>query len=213
MRELSFDLCNGFLLWLEHQCEGNTNHNGKGGEDKPTRLPVTNKKTLLLTINDKILPRAETVDDITSRQCSDGCAKAVSHHHKQSLSRCLNLRIAFLVDKDTARDIEEVEGDTIDDTLQDEENGSRHGGISNAKQTKAEYPCEERHQHHNLNAETLQEERNQQNTASLADLGNRGKQCGIVGSKRVGILRNSLETRQEGTCEAIGHLQTHAEQC
>ena len=61
---LMLDFSNGFLLRFKYQCKGDTNHEGKSCKDKPTRLPLTNKKALLLTIYDKVLPIAETINDL-----------------------------------------------------------------------------------------------------------------------------------------------------
>ena len=53
---LMFNLTNWFLLWFENQSEGDTNNESKGGKDKPTGLPIANEETLLLAIDNEVLP-------------------------------------------------------------------------------------------------------------------------------------------------------------
>ena len=101
------DILNRFLLWFEDQSKGNADYESKGGKDKPACLPVA--------FQESVLPMAEAIDDLASSQRTDSGTDTIGHHHKQSLRRSLDRRFALLVDKDTARDIEEVEGYSIDD--------------------------------------------------------------------------------------------------
>ena len=147
---------------MEDQGEGNAYHQRKGSEDEPAGLPFTYQET--------VLPVTETVDDLTSGQRTDSGTQTVGHHHEQALGRSLDAGFAFLIDIDTTRNIEEVEGNTIDDAGKDKEEYTRHGRIADAEEAEAEYPGKERHKHHNLNTETLQEERYHQDAACLTDL-------------------------------------------
>ena len=167
---LVFNLSNGLLLWFKYQREGNAYHQSEGCEDKPAGLPLTHEEALLLAIDHEVLPSAELVNNLASSQRTNGSTNAVGHHHEQTLSRSLDLRVAFLVDEDTARDIEEVKGDTVNDTREDEEDNTRHSGISYTEEAETEDPCEKRHQHYHLDTETLQEERNHQDAQGLRSL-------------------------------------------
>lgn len=102
-----FNLGDRFLLGFEDQGEGDADYQSEGSEGKPARLPLTDEES--------VLPMAEAVDNLTSSQCTDGGTNTISHHHKQSLCRSLDAVLALLVDEDTTRDIEEIEGHTIDD--------------------------------------------------------------------------------------------------
>ena len=57
------DVVYRFLFWFENYREGDTDHQGKGGKDKPTGSPLTNEETLLLAIYHEILPGTEAVDE------------------------------------------------------------------------------------------------------------------------------------------------------
>ena len=102
------DFSNGFLFWFEDQREGDAYHKGESSKDKPAGLPIANEISTF--------PTTEAVDNLTSSQRTYSGTKTVSHHHKQTLCRSFNLWITLLVNKDTTRDIEEVKGNTIDDT-------------------------------------------------------------------------------------------------
>ena len=156
------DFSNGFLFGLKYQREGDTYHESKGGEDKPAGLPFTNEISTF--------PTTETIDNFTSSQRTDSSTKTVGHHHKQTLRRSFDLRVAFLINEDTTRDIEEVKGDTLDNARQDEEDNAWHSRIANAKESETEHPSKQRHEHYNLNTKTLQEEWNHQNAAGLTNL-------------------------------------------
>ena len=51
-----FNLTNWFLLWFENQSEGDSNYQSKGGKDKPGDRPFANEETLLLAIDNEVLP-------------------------------------------------------------------------------------------------------------------------------------------------------------
>ena len=95
----------------ENECEGDADSQREASEDEPASLPVTHEEGRL----PDLLPRAEMVDDGTSRQRTNCGAEAIGHQHEQTLGRSLNLRRALTVDKDAAGDIEEVEGHAIHD--------------------------------------------------------------------------------------------------
>ena len=152
---------------------------------------------------------AITIHNLASSQGTDGSTQTIGHHHKQALSRCLDAGLTLLVNEDTTRNIKEVEGDTIYDARENEENHTRHCRITYAKESETEHPCKERHQHHNLDAKTLQEEGNHQDTQCLTNLRDRRQQGSIVGSKGVGKLWYSLKMSNERTSKTIGYLQTH----
>ena len=110
------------MLILEEDGKQNGNCESKAGKHKPAGGPIAQQ---IIT-----LPRAIVIDYLTCCQCSDCSADAIGHHHKQTLCRSLDAGFTFLIDKDAARDVEEVEGNAIDDTGQDEEQHTRHGRIA-----------------------------------------------------------------------------------
>ena len=132
------DCLYGFLLRLENQGEGDAYYQCKTSEDKPACGPVANQVTTF--------PMAICIHDLTCCQGSDGGTQTIGHHHEQALSRRFDTGFALLIDKDTARHIEEVESYTVDDARQYEEQHARHGRIANTKEAKAEHPGEERHE-------------------------------------------------------------------
>ena len=57
----------------EDECEGDADSQREASEDEPASLPVTHKEGRL----SDLLPRAEMVDDGTSRQCTNCGAEAI----------------------------------------------------------------------------------------------------------------------------------------
>ena len=150
------------LLWIEEKGEGHADDKGEGCKDKPSRLPVAEEVA--------VLPLAEMVDYLAGGKRAHSGTDAVGHHHEEPLGRCLDAGLALLVDEDTARDIEEVEGNTIDNARQDEEQHAGHGGIANAEEAEAEHPSEHGHKHDDLDAVTAEEEGYEEYAQGLANL-------------------------------------------
>ena len=143
-----------------------------------------------------------------------GSANTIGHHHEQALSRSLDAGFALLIDEDTTRHIEEVEGHTVNDAREDEHDNTWHSGVTNTEESETEHPGEHRHEHYNLDAITLQEEWDHEDTQGLANLRDTGKQGGIVSGKRTGYgcIGTTLKAGNERTGIAIGYLQAHAQQ-
>ena len=147
---------------MEHQSKRHAYHKCKGREEEPAGRPVA--------YQEPVLPGAVVIDYLTCRQCSYRSSYAISHHHKQALSRSLDGGLALLVDENTSGDIEEVEGHAIDDTREDEKQHTGHGRITHTEEAETEYPGKHRHQHHHLDTITLQEKRYHEDAKGLADL-------------------------------------------
>ena len=147
---------------MENQGKGNCYDQCKSREDKPTSSP--------LTLQEPVVPLTVMIDNLTSSQRAKGSSDTIGHHHKQTLSRCLDGGGALLINKDTTRDIEEIECHTIDDTRQDKHDDTGHGRITDSKETETEHPCKHGHQHHHLDTISFEEKRYHQDTESLTDL-------------------------------------------
>ena len=129
---------------MEQQGEEHADDQREAGEDIPAGGPVAYQIA--------VIPLAVVVHNLAGSQGADGGTDAVGHHHEQSLGRRLDGRLTLLVDEDASRDVEEVEGDTVDDAGEDEHDDAGHGRIADAEEAEAEHPGEHRHEHDHLDA-------------------------------------------------------------
>ena len=133
------------------------------------------------------------IHDSSGRQHADSSADAIGHEHEESLSGGLHLGRGLLLHIESAADIEEIESHAIYDHRQNEEDYARHSRFADSEESEPQHPAKHSDKHHILNAEFAQTEGNEQYAASLGNLAERSQQCGIVGRKRIEILRQSLE--------------------
>ena len=129
-------------------------------EDEPAGLPVAHQIAI-------IRPVAIVINHHTRQNSTYGCTQAIGHQHEQSLGRGSHLDIALLVDKETARHIEEIERHAINDAREHEEAHAREGWIAEAEEAESEHPCKHGDEHDFLDAVPLHEERNEQDTQCL----------------------------------------------
>ena len=99
-------------------------------------------------------------------------SKAICHHHKEALCRVTNTEVCFLIYKEAAADVEEVEGYTIDYHRKYDE-GEARTWVADGKEAKAQCPGKHGHEHHFLNAKTTQAERNEQDAKRFTHLADR----------------------------------------
>ena len=92
---------------MEDKSERHTHDECKCGEYEPASGPVA--------LQESVLPITVVVHNLSCCQRSEGCSDAVGHHHEQSLSRSLDGGFTLLIYKDTSGNVEEVEGNTVDD--------------------------------------------------------------------------------------------------
>ena len=78
----------------------------------------------------------EVIYNEFGRLRTDGCTKAVGHHHEESLSRRTHVFCCFLIYIECTRDIEEIKGKAIYDAAQNEHPYARTG-IACAEEAKA----------------------------------------------------------------------------
>ena len=152
------------------------------------------------------------VNDGARRECADGGTEAICHQHEETLTRGAQFGRYLVVHKQAARYVEEVEGHSIDDAGEDEEDDAREGGVAHAEETKAQHPGHHGNEHHLLDAEAAQEEGDEQDAQGLGNLRERNEERGIVGRKTVGVFRLRNEMGDEGASIAVGHLQGHTQQ-
>ena len=80
------------------------------------------------------------------------------------------------------------------------------------KNPEAQHPGQHRNQHHFLNAETPEEERNQQNAERFGHLRQREQDHRVLHDGRIGILRHRAEILNVAVAEGVGDLQSGAQQ-
>lgn len=151
------------------------------------------------------------IDDGLRAERSDRGADAVGHDHEESLRRGADRRIGLLIDEERPRDVEEVEGHTIDDHRKDE-HPHAVSGVAQAEESKTEHPGEHGHEHDVLDAEAFQAEGNEQDAERFGDLRQRDQRIGVVGAERGGIFGDVAETGDEGIRKAVGNLQRNTQQ-
>ena len=139
---------------------------------------------------------------------TDRGADTVRHHHKETLGTRADRRVSLLIHIQRTGDIEEIEGEAVHDTTEHKEQYTRHTRITGTEECKTEHPCKHGQQHHILNSEFLQEERNSQNTKGLAYLADGNQNTGVLYGKGIRKSRISAETGEEGIRKTIRDLQT-----
>ena len=138
-------------------------------------------------------------------------AETVGHNHKDALRRGADLAAGLLFDEERAGDVEEVECHAVDDHRKHEERRTR-SRIADAEEPEAQHPGQHRNQHHFLNAETPEEERNQQNAERFGHLRQREQDHRVLHDGRIGILGHRSEVLNVAVAEGVGDLQSGAQQ-
>ena len=141
-----------------------------------------------------------------STECAHRGSDSICHDHEEALRAVSLLRSCLLIDIERAADIEEIESDAVDNHRNDEEPHAA-SRVAETEEAEAEHPGKHSHQHHTLDAEAFQAERNQKDAESLTQLGERDKEVGITGEIIVGIGRYVLETRYEDVAITVGDLK------
>ena len=137
----------------------------------------------------------QTIHDALCGEHTNRSAQAVCHHHKEPLCGGALCFFGLLIDIKGTGDIEEIKGEAVNDTTQDEEDDAWESGVTCSKETKTEYPSEHRHEHHVLDTESLKEERNSQDTECFAYLRDGDEDVRVLYTKGIGKLRPSASTR------------------
>ena len=106
------------------------------------------------------------IDDGLCTQCTDGGTNTVCHQHEQTLRRGTDGRVGGFIHKQRTGDVEEVEGNAIDNHGK-YEHPHAAARITQSEQTETKHPCEHGNEHHLLDAVALHEERNEQDAAGF----------------------------------------------
>ena len=151
------------------------------------------------------------VDDGTGREGSDGGSQTVGHQHEEALPGRAYLGRTDLIDIQTATDVEEIEGHTIDEAAEDEEDDAGVVGRTESEESETEHPSEHGDEHDDLDAEAFQEEGDEQDAQGFCHLREAHEHRSVVGTESICHLRNGLERGDVGSREAVGDLQGHAQ--
>ena len=152
------------MLVFEDNREEDSQDKGEAGEDVPGGGPAGHQVGELGTAG------GEVVDHRLRAERADRGAEAVGHHHEDALCAGADAFVGILVHEERAADVEKVEGNAVDDHRKDEQHQAETGGSACAQEGEAQEPGEERDEHHLLDAEALQAERNQQDAERLGHL-------------------------------------------
>ena len=98
------------------------------------------------------------IDDQAAERTAQHRADTVGHQHEQALRAGAYRRVALPLDEQRAGDIEKVERHAVDDARQHDHPQLRPG-IAVGEKPEAQRPRQHADQHHRLDAEALQEER------------------------------------------------------
>ena len=150
--------------------------------------------------------------NLSGNQRADCCTQTVGHQHKQALRGCTNFCVTFLVDKQAAGDIKEVECHTVDKARKDEQNHAGESGVAESQEAETANPRKHGDEHNRLDAIAFQEERNEQDAEGFRYLRNRNQERCIVGCKRIGKFGKALEVSEERSGKTVSNLQRHAEE-
>ena len=146
------------------------------------------------------------VDDRLGAERSDGGTEAVGHHHEYTLRTAADLLVRVLVDEERTADVEEVEGHTVNDHRKNEEHEAEARRAARTEEEETQSPSHKGNEHHLLDAEFLQEERDQKNTKRFRDLRYGRQEHVVFHCKGVGVFRRLAKGIQEWGGEAVGHL-------
>ena len=135
------------VLVSEQYCKEYCNYKGISGEDVPAGLPACQNIAALGKVEDIM------IDHKLSAKHTYRGSKAICHHHEEALCRVTNTEVCFLIYKEAAADVEEVEGYTIDYHRKYDE-GEARTRVADGKEAKAQCPGKHCHEHHFLNAKT-----------------------------------------------------------
>ena len=202
-------LCDGcgrrlFLLIVEEEEEKYADEQGIAGEDEPNARPIAHLEAVFVL--------CEAVDHRLRAECADRSADTVGHQHEQTLRTGANGRITFLIYEQRTRDIEEVEGYTVDNHGDNEEHHAGEGRNTDGEEAETQHPSEHGNEHNGFNTEAFQEEGDEQNAERLTDLRQRDQNIGMLHeplSLKGGI---GAKTTDEGIGKSVGNLQTYAEE-
>ena len=189
----------------EKDGEQDGDHEGVTREDVPRGGPARN-------LGDGVgIAVNETVNHELRSKRTDSGTEAVGHHHEHTLRTGTNLGTRLLIHKERATDVEEIERHAIDNHREDEKPHAV-ARVADSEKAETEHPCEHRHQHHILDTETAQAERNQQDTECFGNLRQRNQDVGVLHGKRVSILLHAGKGGYKGVGVTIGDLQRHTQQ-
>ena len=127
----------------------------------------------------------EAVDDGLCGKGAYGGADAVGANHEKSLGRRAHRGRGLLVDVETARDVEEVEGHAVDDAREHNHPEARPG-VAEAEEPEAAHPRQHRHEHDALDAETFQAEGDEEDAEGLGSLRDGYEGVGVARAPRRG---------------------------
>ena len=191
-----------FLLWIpEEYGEEHANHAGISCEDVPGLRPVG-----------RGVENVAGFDNLAGCKRAYGGTESVGHQHEHSLGTGTDVRGGVLIDIERTGDVEEVEGHSINDAAEHEEQYTGHRGIAKAEESETEHPCEHGDEHYLLDAEFLHAERNQQDTESLGSLADGDEGIGILDGE--GICKSGIGGKgtEEGVCITVRYLERSAQE-
>jgi hypothetical protein len=106
------------------------------------------------------------VDDQPRNPGSNRGAQTVCHEHEETLCAGADVAGGLAVDVERTGNVEEVEGDTVDDAGKHEQPYAR-ARVAKSEETEPEHPCEHGDEHDFLDAESLHEEWNEEDAERL----------------------------------------------
>ena len=194
----------GGVLILKHDGKHQRYDECIAGEDVPHNRPTS--LDALFSNEVARVPRAEVVHNLTREPSTNRGTNTVSHQHKESLRRSLHASVGLLLNEERTRNVEEVERYAIDNHRCKEcHKANETLGRADAEEAEAEYPRQHRHNHHTLNTEALEADRDKEYAQRLRDLRERGEQRRIL-CKPAWVFARS-ERVDIRASEAIGNLQ------
>ena len=154
----------GLRLVAEEEGEEHGHHRSIGGEDIPAHAPASEDRRRVRLGVDKV---------IDHRLCSERteCSpNPIGHDHEEPLGTGANGGVGLLVHEERTRDIEEVEGDPVDDHTQQEEPDTTTR-VTETEEGKAQDPSRHSDEHHPTDTEATQGKWDKQDTERLRELG------------------------------------------
>ena len=133
------------------------------------------------------------VHDLLRHHGSDSSTKTIGHHHEQTLCTRTDGHIGFLIDKQGARNVEEIERNAINQHRKDE-HPYAIARITPSEQGKTKHPAIHGNKHDILDAEAFQGKRDEQQTEGFRELRERYQDIGMLHTEGIGIFRDAGET-------------------
>ena len=190
------------MLVLEQQGEKHGKAERVACEYEPTSLPAR------YDIGSLGQTEHITVDHPLRHQHARRSTKAVRHHHEQSLRSTADARVRVLIDEQRAADVEEVEGDTIDNHRKDDEDKSV-AGIADGKEPEAKHPGKHGNEDDLLDAQATHTKWDEQEAERFAHLRERGEDDAVLYHEGIGVavFQSRSPSLKVGRGVAVGDMK------